>query len=103
MLERFKRFYHLMLEEGVYLAPSAYEAGFLSLATATRRSSTPWPPPSAASPVGGLSAIRNDKGPDGPFFVTSPPGWRPRSLLVQGDSPARICCPLVQPAPPGLS
>ncbi|MGL5555065.1 MAG: glutamate-1-semialdehyde 2,1-aminomutase [Aeromonas veronii] len=30
--ERFKRFYHLMLEEGVYLAPSAYEAGFLSLA-----------------------------------------------------------------------
>ncbi|MFQ2153704.1 glutamate-1-semialdehyde 2,1-aminomutase [Aeromonas sanarellii] len=31
-MERFKRFYHLMLEEGVYLAPSAYEAGFLSLA-----------------------------------------------------------------------
>ena len=28
----FKRFYHLMLEEGIYLAPSAYEAGFLSLA-----------------------------------------------------------------------
>ena len=28
----FKRFYHLMLEEGVYLAPSAYEAGFLSMA-----------------------------------------------------------------------
>ncbi|MFM4826884.1 glutamate-1-semialdehyde 2,1-aminomutase [Aeromonas bivalvium] len=31
-MARFKRFYHLMLEEGVYLAPSAYEAGFLSLA-----------------------------------------------------------------------
>ncbi|MBV7598334.1 glutamate-1-semialdehyde 2,1-aminomutase [Aeromonas sp. sia0103] len=31
-MERFKRFYHLMLAEGIYLAPSAYEAGFLSLA-----------------------------------------------------------------------
>jgi glutamate-1-semialdehyde 2,1-aminomutase len=31
-IETFKRFYHLMLQEGVYLAPSAYEAGFLSLA-----------------------------------------------------------------------
>ncbi|MFM5463742.1 glutamate-1-semialdehyde 2,1-aminomutase [Aeromonas simiae] len=31
-MKQFKRFYHLMLEEGVYLAPSAYEAGFLSLA-----------------------------------------------------------------------
>jgi glutamate-1-semialdehyde 2,1-aminomutase len=30
--ERFKRFFHLMLEEGVYLAPSAFEAGFMSLA-----------------------------------------------------------------------
>ncbi|MCF6436068.1 glutamate-1-semialdehyde 2,1-aminomutase [Pseudoalteromonas sp. MMG022] len=29
-LERFKRFFHLMLEEGVYLAPSAFEAGFVS-------------------------------------------------------------------------
>lgn len=28
--ERFKRFFHLMLEEGVYLAPSAYETGFVS-------------------------------------------------------------------------
>lgn len=27
---RFKRFFHLMLEEGVYLAPSAFEAGFVS-------------------------------------------------------------------------
>lgn len=27
---RFKKFYHLMLEEGVYMAPSAYEAGFVS-------------------------------------------------------------------------
>ena len=28
----FRSFYHLMLESGVYLAPSAYEAGFISLA-----------------------------------------------------------------------
>ena len=31
-IERFKRFFHAMLEEGVYLAPSAYEAGFTSIA-----------------------------------------------------------------------
>ncbi|MBW7982035.1 glutamate-1-semialdehyde 2,1-aminomutase [Enterobacillus tribolii] len=31
-VERFKRFFHLMLGEGVYLAPSAFEAGFMSLA-----------------------------------------------------------------------
>ena len=30
--EKFPEFYHGMLDEGVYLAPSAYEAGFLSLA-----------------------------------------------------------------------
>lgn len=29
-LATFKRFFHLMLNEGVYLAPSAYEAGFVS-------------------------------------------------------------------------
>ena len=28
----FRRFFHLMLERGVYLAPSAYEAGFMSAA-----------------------------------------------------------------------
>lgn len=28
--ERFKKFYHGMLNEGVYLAPSAYETGFVS-------------------------------------------------------------------------
>ncbi|MEM1229538.1 MAG: glutamate-1-semialdehyde 2,1-aminomutase [Pseudomonadota bacterium] len=28
--ERFKTFFHLMLDRGVYLAPSAFEAGFLS-------------------------------------------------------------------------
>ncbi|WP_386694220.1 glutamate-1-semialdehyde 2,1-aminomutase [Lonepinella sp. MS14435] len=28
----FNRFFHLMLEKGIYLAPSAYEAGFMSLA-----------------------------------------------------------------------
>ena len=31
-IERFKAFYQLMLKQGVYLAPSAYEAGFLSSA-----------------------------------------------------------------------
>jgi len=30
--ERFNRFFHGMLERGVYLAPSAYEAGFVSAA-----------------------------------------------------------------------
>jgi glutamate-1-semialdehyde 2,1-aminomutase len=31
-VERFKRFFHGMLNEGIYLAPSAFEAGFLSAA-----------------------------------------------------------------------
>ncbi|MFH7585897.1 glutamate-1-semialdehyde 2,1-aminomutase [Oceanimonas smirnovii] len=31
-LDAFKRFFHLMLDNGVYLAPSAFEAGFMSLA-----------------------------------------------------------------------
>jgi glutamate-1-semialdehyde 2,1-aminomutase len=31
-VERFRRFFHGMLEEGVYLAPSAFEAGFVSSA-----------------------------------------------------------------------
>ncbi|WED27158.1 glutamate-1-semialdehyde 2,1-aminomutase [Vibrio sp. DW001] len=31
-VERFKAFFHLMLEEGIYLAPSAFEASFTSLA-----------------------------------------------------------------------
>ena len=30
--EKFKRFFHLMLDNGVYLAPSAFEAGFVSTA-----------------------------------------------------------------------
>ncbi len=30
--ERFKKFFHLMLEQGIYLAPSAFEAGFVSAA-----------------------------------------------------------------------
>jgi glutamate-1-semialdehyde 2,1-aminomutase len=30
--ERFKRFFHGMLAEGIYLGPSAFEAGFVSLA-----------------------------------------------------------------------
>ena len=31
-IDRFKLFFHGMLEQGVYLAPSAYEAGFVSAA-----------------------------------------------------------------------
>lgn len=31
-VERFKRFFHGMLHEGIYLAPSAFEAGFVSAA-----------------------------------------------------------------------
>jgi glutamate-1-semialdehyde 2,1-aminomutase len=31
-VDAFRVFYHLMLERGVYLAPSAYEAGFVSSA-----------------------------------------------------------------------
>jgi glutamate-1-semialdehyde 2,1-aminomutase len=33
--ERFKRFFHGMLQHGVYLAPSAFEAGFVSAAHTT--------------------------------------------------------------------
>jgi glutamate-1-semialdehyde 2,1-aminomutase len=33
--ERFNRFFHAMLKQGVYLAPSAYEAGFVSAAHGT--------------------------------------------------------------------
>ena len=31
-IDRFKKFFHAMLEQGVYLAPSAFEAGFVSSA-----------------------------------------------------------------------
>ncbi len=31
-VQRFRRFFHAMLEAGIYLAPSAFEAGFLSAA-----------------------------------------------------------------------
>ncbi len=31
-MEQFRAFYHGMLKEGIYLAPSAYEAGFMSIA-----------------------------------------------------------------------
>jgi glutamate-1-semialdehyde 2,1-aminomutase len=34
--ERFNRFFHAMLQRGVYLAPSAYEAGFVSAAHGTQ-------------------------------------------------------------------
>lgn len=31
-MEQFRAFYHAMLEQGIYLAPSAYETGFMSFA-----------------------------------------------------------------------
>ena len=34
--DAFGRFFHAMLERGVYLAPSAYEAGFVSAAHGER-------------------------------------------------------------------
>jgi len=39
-VERFKLFFHAMLEKGVYLAPSAYEAGFMSSAHSEEHIST---------------------------------------------------------------
>ena len=33
--EKFKVFFHKMLDQGIYLAPSAFEAGFMSLAHTT--------------------------------------------------------------------
>ena len=35
--EAFNRFFHAMLQEGVYFAPSAFEAGFVSAAHTERR------------------------------------------------------------------
>jgi glutamate-1-semialdehyde 2,1-aminomutase len=35
-VERFKRFFHSMLEQSIYLAPSAFEAGFISAAHTTQ-------------------------------------------------------------------
>jgi len=31
-MDQFRKFYHGMLDEGIYLAPSAYETGFMSMA-----------------------------------------------------------------------
>ena len=33
--EKFKKFFHAMLDEGVYFAPSQFEAGFISTAHTT--------------------------------------------------------------------
>jgi glutamate-1-semialdehyde 2,1-aminomutase len=35
-VNRFKKFFHGMLDRGVYLAPSAFEAGFVSAAHSER-------------------------------------------------------------------
>ncbi len=41
-VERFRKFFHGMLQHGVYLAPSAYEAGFVSSAHTTDDIQTTW-------------------------------------------------------------
>lgn len=41
-VERFKKFFHGMLERGVYLAPSAYEAGFVSSVHSDADLTTTW-------------------------------------------------------------
>jgi glutamate-1-semialdehyde 2,1-aminomutase len=43
--ERFNRFFHAMLERGVYLAPSAFEAGFVSIAHDAAVIDATWSPP----------------------------------------------------------
>jgi glutamate-1-semialdehyde 2,1-aminomutase len=35
-VERFRKYFHLMLQQGIYLAPSAFEAGFVSAAHGDR-------------------------------------------------------------------
>lgn len=40
--ERFKAFFHCMLQEGIYLAPSAYEAGFISSAHGEKEIKKTW-------------------------------------------------------------
>ncbi|VFN02368.1 MAG: glutamate-1-semialdehyde 2,1-aminomutase [Candidatus Kentron sp. G] len=40
--ERFRRFFHAMLAQGVYLAPSAFEAGFVSGAHGERELTATW-------------------------------------------------------------
>jgi glutamate-1-semialdehyde 2,1-aminomutase len=39
---QFNRFFHLMLKEGIYLAPSSFEAGFVSLAHNTETLKKTW-------------------------------------------------------------
>ena len=66
--ERFNRFFHAMLDRGVYLAPALYEAGFVSAAHTRRTSPPPWRrrrPPCAAEATrqpsrGGSGAPRRD-------------------------------------------
>jgi glutamate-1-semialdehyde 2,1-aminomutase len=41
-IEHFKKFFHGMLREGVYLAPSAYEAGFMSSAHGEKEINKTW-------------------------------------------------------------
>ena len=41
-MEHFKAFYHSMLKQGVYLAPSAFEGGFMSAAHPNKTLKTLW-------------------------------------------------------------
>ena len=51
----FRQFFHCMLDRGIYLAPSQFEAGFrFGGALASRTSPGPWKPPMSSSHPGGL-------------------------------------------------
>jgi hypothetical protein len=72
--DAFNRFFHLMLLEGVYLAPSAFEAGFVSAAHRTRTSTPPSPPPPAASRNSPLKVDERGALPRGQLSPGSPAG-----------------------------
>lgn len=52
-VERYRRFFHAMLDAGVYFAPSAFEAGFLSAAHSAEDLET-----TAAAAAGAFGALR---------------------------------------------
>lgn len=55
--ERFKQFFHAMLQEGIYLAPSAYEAGFTSSAHGEHEIAKTWEAAEKAFPLLAKKAI----------------------------------------------
>ena len=57
----FNRFFHAMLDRGVYLAPSAFEAGFMSSAHGDAEIATPSPPRARHSRSPGADAMADDR------------------------------------------